>query len=324
MPRAEGQKQKLLLLRELLLRETDEAHELTMPEILKRLKDAGIPSARQSVYRDLETLAESGLDVKYEAGRGYYVASRGFELAELKLLVDAVQATRFLTEKKTMELIAKLEGLVSRYDAGKLHRQVAVTGRVKNMNESVFYNVDRIHGAIAENSQIRFRYFDWAVDGAKEFRPGEYKASPIALCWAEENYYLIAGSDRHGLTHYRVDKMQDIELTGEPRRFTKETRALDLASHTRSVFSMFSGEPRRLRLRFANRLSGVVFDRFGRESMLIPDGPDHFVFTAEIAVSPTFLGWLSGFGAEARILSPEDVVERYRDFLRETLAQYEK
>ncbi len=323
MPRAEGQKQKLLFLRELLLRETDEAHPLAMPELLRRLEAAGIPAARQSVYRDIQCLRESGMDIELKQGEGYYLASRDFELAELKLLVDAVQSSRFLSEKKSLALIGKLASLASVHDAGRLRRQVVVSGRVKTMNESVYYNVDRLHEAIAANSRVRFRYFDWDMDGSKRYRPGEYEASPYALCWAEENYYLIAGTARHGVTHYRVDKMQGIELTGERRVMTAESRRLDLGAYSRAVFSMFSGEVRRVRMRFARELSGVVIDRFGRGSMLIPDGEDAFTFVADVAVSPTFLGWISAFGPKARILQPADVVEQYRALLRETLAQYE-
>jgi len=323
MARRERQKEKILFLRELLLRETDEDHPLSMPAILERLERMGIQAGRQSIYRDLQCLMDNGMDLIYTPGRGYYVASRTFELAELKLLVDAVQSSKFLSEKKSLKLIDKLGQLTSVHEAGKLRRQVVVSGRVKTRNESVYYNVDRLHEAIAKNNSVVFRYFDWAVNGERRFRPGFREASPYALCWAEENYYLIAGTERHGITHYRVDKMMDIRLTGQPRMVTEESRKLDLGAYSRAVFSMFSGEVRQVRMRFSNTLSGVVIDRFGKGSMLIPDGPDYFTFIADVAVSPTFLGWISSFGPKAQILQPADVVEQYRTLLRETLAQYE-
>ena len=237
-------------------------------------------------------------------------------------MVDAVQSSKFLSQRKSLELIGKLEQLSSNYEAVQLRRQVVVSGRIKTMNESIYYNVDRIHDAISRNSQISFRYFDWGVDRQKHYRPGPYVASPCALCWADENYYLIAHSQRHGITHYRVDKMASIALTGEPRAVTEETRSLNLADYSKAVFSMFSGSVQQVRMRFDNTLAGVVIDRFGRDSLLVPDGASHFIFTADIAVSPTFLSWIIGFGAKARILSPESVADQCRALLEETLRQY--
>ena len=190
------------------------------------------------------------------------------------------------------------------------------------MNESIYYNVDRIHEAIASNSRITFQYFDWGPDRQKHFRPRLYEASPYALCWADENYYLIADSARHGMTHYRVDKMASIEITGEPRAVTEESKNLNLAAYSRAVFSMFGGEVLQVRMRFDNSLAGVVLDRFGKDSMLIPDGPEHFTFTAPIAVSPMFLGWLISFETKAEILSPQSVRDQCARLLQETLKQY--
>ena len=324
MAKSENQKRKLLALKRVFEQSTDESHSITMQEILKRLEALGIQSERKSVYSDIECLTEDGMDIVWQRRRpgGYYLASRLFELPELKLLVDAVQSSKFLSQRKSLELIGKLEQLASNYEAVQLRRQVVVSGRIKTMNESIYYNVDRIHDAISRNSQISFRYFDWGVDRQKHYRPGPYVASPYALCWADENYYLIAHSQRHGITHYRVDKMASIALTGEPRAVTEETRSLNLADYSKAVFSMFSGSVQQVRMRFDNTLAGVVIDRFGRDSLLVPDGASHFIFTADIAVSPTFLSWIIGFGAKARILSPESVADQCRALLEETLRQY--
>ena len=324
MPKQDQTKQKLLAVRELLETRSDEAHPLTVQQILDALARRGISAERKSIYADIACLQDAGMDILHIKGRGggYYLASRLFELPELKLLVDAVQASRFLTERKSMQLIAKLETLASVHEAVALRRQVTVAGRVKTMNESIFYNVDRLHEAIRQNSRITFRYFDWDLDGSRRYRPDVYEASPYALIWQDENYYLIARSARHGLTHFRVDKMARITPTGKPRELDAQARELDLSRYGRSVFGMYGGQTQRVRLRFDRALTGVVIDRFGRDVMLIPDGPDAFIFTAEIAVSPNFFGWLAGFGARAQILSPEPVRAEFLALCRAAAAPY--
>lgn len=325
MAKSEKQKLKLLYLKEIFETYTDEDHPISMQEILSQLENLGIQAERKSIYSDIEHLISYGMDIVLLKGRnsGYYLASRPFELPELKLLVDAVQSSKFLSQKKSLELIGKLSKLASAHEAGQLQRQIVVSGRVKTMNESIYYSVDRIHDAIAENSQITFRYFDWGPDRQKHFRPGEYVASPYALCWEDENYYLIAHSERHGMTHYRVDKMASISLNGIPRTVTEQSKALNLADYSKSVFSMFHGTVQSVRMRFSNSLSGVVIDRFGRDSLLVPDGPDHFIFTADIAVSPMFLSWIIGFGAKAKVLSPDNVIQQCKALLEEARTQYE-
>ena len=324
MPRSENQKLKLLYLKELFETQSDEQHILSMQDIVSYLAARGIRAERKSVYGDISCLQEFGMDIVLQKGPGggYFLASRPFELAELKLLAGAVQASKFLSERKSVALIEKLSTLCSSYQAAQLERQITVRDRVKSMNESIYYTVDRIHEAIAENKQIRFRYFDWGVDRRKHERPGEYFASPYALVWDNENYYLVAHSQRHGITHYRVDKMTRIEATGEKRFLDPEIKKLRKSSYGRNVFGMFGGETTSVRMRFHNTLAGVVLDRFGCDTMLIPDGPDHFIFTMDIAVSPLFLGWLAGFGDRAEILSPQSVIDRYLELIAPSVAQY--
>ena len=325
MARSERQKLKLLYLKALLEEQSDEQHPLTAQRILDYLSAQGIQAERKAIYNDIACLQDFGLDILHKRGKngGYYLASRDFEMPELKLLVDAVQSSRFLTTKKSLELIEKLGRLASIHEAGSLKRQVVVSGRVKTMMESIYYLVDQLQEAISQNSRISFRYFEWGVDGRRHFRPGSYEASPYALVWDNENYYLVAHSQRHGITHYRVDKMADIRSTGKPRFISPEVRKLSAAAYGRNVFGMFSGETAQVHMRFHNRLAGVVLDRFGPDTMLIPDGPDHFAFTMDIAVSPLFLGWLAGFGADAAILSPDWVIEAYRRLLQPSLEQYQ-
>ena len=326
MAKSDGQKLKLMYIRQFLEDYSDEQHPVSTQQIQDYLESYGIQSERKSIYSDISCLQEFGMDILHKGGRygGYYLASRPFELPELRLLVDAVQSSRFLTSKKSSQLISKLGQLASQHEAVTLRRQMLVSGRVKNMNESIYYNVDHIHDAIAQNSQIKFRYFDWALDGSRLFRDRTYCASPYALIWDNENYYLVAHSERHGMTHYRVDKMTDIQPTGTPRYMAPEAKQLDKASYGRNVFGMYGGETVQVRMRFDRSLTGVVIDRFGRDTMLIPDGNDHFIFTTEIAVSPLFLGWMAGFGDKAKILSPQSVVDAYLDLCKPSIAQYEE
>ena len=325
MAKSEKQKLKLLYLLDYLRDRSDEEHPIPTQEIITHLEKQGIRAERKSIYDDVMCLQEYGVDIEQRRGRsgGYYLASRDFELPEIKLLVDAVQSSRFLTHKKSLELIGKLEKLAGRHDAGSLQRNVVVSGRVKNMDECIYYNVDAIHDAIASNSQIVFRYFEWGTDRQRHFREKEYTASPYALVWEDENYYLVAHSQRHGLTHYRVDKMVSISQTGTPRYMDDEIRKLDVSEYGKNVFSMYGGEKVSVKMRFHNSLAGVVIDRFGRDSMLIPDGAEHFSFTAQVSVSPTFLSWVSQFGRKAKIVYPDHVAQRHKAILLEALEQYE-
>lgn len=325
MAKSENQKLKLLYLKDYLEQYTDPEHPATIKDILDYLGQHGIRAERKSIYSDVQFLMDYGMDIEVMHGRGggYYVNSRQFELPELKLLVDAVQSSKFLTQRKSMSLIKKLAGLSSRYEQQLLKRQVVVSGRVKTMNESIYYNVDAIHNAIAENKKISFTYTEWGLDRKRHAKEGIYVASPYLLIWDDENYYLVAHSDKHGLTHYRVDKMDRINLLDSPRTVLPEEQRPDAGQYSKQVFNMFSGERTQVKLRFHNSLVGVVIDRFGSDIMLIPDGPDHFLYTAEIAVSPLFLGWLAGFGARAKILFPNALIEQYKAFCAESLSQYE-
>lgn len=258
----------------------------------------------------------------------YFVGERLFELPELKLLVDAVQSSRFITRKKTDQLIRKVEGLASCHQARQLQRQVYVTGRIKAMNESIYYTVDALHEAIDAGKQIRFHYFEWALGRGRERVEkrlrrdgGWYQVSPRALIWDNENYYLVAYDSQSGqVRHYRVDKMQDLSVTDLPRE--GDGRDFDPAAYAGSLFGMFHGELETVRLRFDNSLIGVVADRFGREVFLRPDGEAHFVVTAKVAVSPQFLSWVFGFGGQAEILSPEPVRQQFLDLITETEVNY--
>ena len=324
MPKGPNQKLKLLYLMRYLLRESDESHPVTLAQMLAELERLGVAAERKSVYDDLEALRLYGLDVVQERGK-YYIGARDFELPELKLLVDSIQSSKFVTEKKTLALIKKLEGLLSVHEAQLLERQLYVRGRVKSMNESVYYNVDEISGAISQDKAIRFRYWEITPDRQRQYRRGGafYTVSPYALIWDDENYYLLAWDGSAGqLRHYRVDKMAQISALEQPREGKEAFQALDMSQYSQRVFGMFGGQTQRVKLRFADHLAGAVVDRFGRETMLLRDGDGHFTVTVEVAVSPPFFAWVFGFGAEAEILSPESVRREAAASLRAIAALY--
>jgi predicted DNA-binding transcriptional regulator YafY len=328
MPRSQGQKLKLLYLMKILEEKTDDQHALTVGELIEALGRYDIAAERKSIYDDIEALRLFGLDIETVRSKttGYYLAGRTFELPELKLLVDSVQSSKFITHKKSMTLIKKIESLCSAYEAQSLSRQVFVAGRIKTMNESIYYNVDNIHTGIGDNRKISFQYFEYAITKEKVLRrDGErYVVSPFALTWDNENYYLIAyDSDASRIKHYRVDKMTDIQITPERRDGLEHFKNLDVAVYSKKLFSMFSGEEETVRIEFTNRLIGVVIDRFGKDVAVVPSDDEHFIARVGVAVSPQFLAWIAGFGNEARVLSPDSVVDSIRKLAWDVASMYD-
>ncbi|MBO4937840.1 MAG: transcriptional regulator [Oscillospiraceae bacterium] len=325
MPKSDNQKLKIFYILDYLQRNSHEDHPVRAAELIDMLdKQHNILCERKTIYSDIAALQEYGVDIVSIPGKsgGYYIASRNFELVELKLLIDAVQSSRFLTEKKSRELIEKLCNQCSVHDAKLMRRDVLVSGRVKSMNESIYYNVDRIQEAIGENRQITFRYFDWGLDGKRHYRDKYYQASPYGLCQDNENCYLLALSERHGITSYRVDRMADISLLNVSRLPCPELAGKKLTEHANRLFQMYSGDATDVKLRFHRSLVNVVIDRFGKDTMLIPDGEEHFVFTVKVAVSPMFLSWVIGFGTKAKILYPQSVVDQCQQMCLDAMAQY--
>ena len=312
MAKGPNQKLKLLYLIRYLLQNSDEAHPVSIAQMIAELEKHGISAERKSIYDDLEALRTFGLDLVQIKGRttGYYIGQRDFELPELKLLVDSVQSSKFITQGKTLQLIKKIESLASSFDAQLLQRQVYVRNRVKSMNESVYYNVDEISTAITRDRKIRFQYFEYTVSKERRFRRGGawYAVSPFTLMWDDENYYLLAWDEDAGkLKHYRVDKMARISALEDRRQGKEAFAGVDMSAYSQKVFGMFAGQAQTVRLRFANHLAGAVIDRFGREVMMIADGEEQFTVSLEVVVSPQFFAWVFGFGTEAEILAPEAV-----------------
>ena len=325
MPKSDNQKLKIFYILDYLQRNSHEQKPVRAKELITMLdREHNISCDRKTVYSDVAALIEYGVDIVSIPGKngGYYIASRNFELPELKLLIDAVQSSRYLTEKKSRELIEKLLNQCNEQDARLMKRNILVSGRVKSMNETIYYNVDTIQEAITQNRQIAFRYFDWDFGGKRKYRKKSYTASPYGLCQDNENCYLLAHSERHGITSYRVDRMTDICLLDDTRISCPELTGKALVDHANRLFQMYSGDATDVKLRFHNSLINVVIDRFGKDTMLIPDGEDHFNFTVKVAVSPMFLSWVMGFGSKARILYPQSVVKQLQDLCREAMSQY--
>ena len=329
MPKGTNQKFKLYRLAQIMMKKTDEEHYITMPEIKEALAEYDITADRKSLYNDLRDLEILGIEVEGEQDGyryRYHVVNRPFELPELKLLVDAIQSSKFITEKKYNSLIKKLETMVSEYDAQKLQRQVYVSGRIKAMNESIYYTVDAIHNAISENKKIRFQYFQWNVKKEPQLRHGGawYHISPWGLSWDDENYYLVGFDSEAGLIkHFRVDKMLRIALSNETREGREHFKKLDMADYARKSFGMFGGEEETVKLQVSNGLAGVIIDRFGKDVMMIPVDEDHFNVSVDVHVSRQFLGWVFSLGESVRILGPEAVVDQMKAETQRLIGQYD-
>ncbi len=326
--KGENQKLKMLYLVQLFSRETDDAHKLTMPEIISKLAAEGVNADRKTLYQDFDELRRFGFDIISEKdGRNfyYYLGSREFELPELKLLVDSVQSAKFITDKKSGQLIKKLESLVSKYEGSQLHRQVIISGRVKTMNESIYYNVDKIHAAIGDDRQIRFKYFDWNLK--KEMEPrydGKwYRLSPWALMWDDEKYYLVAYDSKHEtIIHYRVDKMTQIGILDEKREGHEEFRKFNIAHYTNTLFGMFAGDETKVTIEAENRLVSVFIDRFGKDIIIAPIDENHFRTTVTVAVSKQFFGWILGIDGDVRVVAPDSVVKQIKAELERLTEMY--
>lgn len=328
MAKGINQKLKILYLLRILWEKTDDLHGITMSEILSSLESYGVSAERKSIYSDIESLNSFGIDITCEKrDRNYYyhLSGRMFELPELKLLVDSVQASKFITEKKSSELIKKIEGMVSKYEASQLQRQVIVSGRNKAMNENIYYNVDNIHTAIGENSKITFRYFQWDIKKNMVFRRnGElYEVSPWALLWDDENYYMVAfDSEEEKIKHFRVDKMLDINIKDEKREGEALFNKLDMASYSNKTFGMFGGEEVTVRLYCDNSLAGVMIDRFGQDIFMVPVDDEHFTVNVSVAMSMQFLAWVFALGEGVKIVGPEAVVSEMREQAERLMRQY--
>ncbi len=321
-------KLRTLYIMDALLEKSDENNRLSTKALLEMLETNGITADRKSIYDDIDTLMTWGMDILYtkEKPAGYYLASRKFELPELKLLVDAVQSSKFITVKKSRELIKKLESLTSAGDAKQLQRQVYISDRIKTVNESIYYNVDKLHEAILAGRKISFKYYKWNTD--KELVPRNsgkpFEVSPWALTWDDENYYMLGFDASSGIVkHYRVDKMQNITLLEDPRDGEEEFKDFDLGKFAKKTFGMYGGVPEAVTMEFDDGLIGVVMDRFGTDVIIQKVGDGKFRVRHEVAVSGQFYGWIAGLGAGVKIIHPEHVVEGFKAHISQVIERYE-
>ena len=327
MPKSRNQKLKLLRIKDILEKNTDDNNMISIKEIIDKLAEYGIQAERKSVYDDIECLKYYGLDViteKTDCNR-YFVAGRDFELPELKLLVDSVQSSKFLTVKKSDSLIKKLESLCSKHQGASLQRQVFVANRVKNMNESIYRTIDEIHNAILNNVKITFKYVTYSVDGTQIFKKNgsPYTISPYALLLEEQNYYLLGyDSETEIFKHFRVDKIVDIKVKDELRDGEKEFRKIDLGKYSKKFFSMFGGKEQTIRLRVDNDVISVIIDRFGKNVFILNKTEETFDVDLDIAVSPQFFGWITSFSGKIKIISPQNVVEDFKNHLEKLSGFY--
>ena len=323
----EGQKMRILELKDILERETDDQHGITMARILELLSMRGIKAERKSIYDVLRALEEAEvLEIVGPQGknREYAVAARDFELPELKMIIDSVQASKFLSEAKSRELIKKLGKLCSRHEEQTLQRSVVLANRVKNVNKSIFIAVDTIHRAIAANKQIQFKYYDYTIHKERKyFRKGAfYIASPFALIYSDDNYYLLA-YESGKFKHFRVDKMESVKLLELiDREGREEFEKVDMAAYSKYTFNMYGGKIEHVTMVFQNRFVGTVLDRFGRDVVIMKEDDEHFRITVSVAVSYQFFGWLFGLGKGARIIGPESVKEKMKKALADAEKMY--
>ena len=330
MSRGTNQKFKFTYLMQIMLAKTDDEHSLTMPQIMKELEKYDVTAERKSIYADFQDMTEKfGVEIiKEQIGREtyYHVGYREFELAEVKLLIDAIQSSKFITRTKSRELITKIKGFVSEHQAKQLQRQVFINDRVKTMNESVYYNVDDIHTAISENKKIRFKYYKWDINKKLVPRHNDdwFVVSPWALTWDDENYYLVAFDDwYHKIKHYRVDKMMKISITEEKRDGKEAFNNFDMAEYSKATFGMYQGTRKKVRIQFANSMCGVFIDRFGKEISFKPLDEEHSELQVDVNVSPQFFGWIFSLGKNVKVTGPEEVVEEMKKFAGDFMENYQ-
>lgn len=322
MSRGTNQKFKFTYLMQVMLEKTDDEHSLTLNQILEELEKYEVTAERKSIYADFQDMTDKfGIEIiKEQIGREtyYHVGSRDFELAEVKLLIDAIQSSKFITERKSRELIKKVKSFVSEYQANQIQRQVYVHGRIKTMNESIYYSVDEIHNAIEHNKKIRFKYFSWQPDKSQYILNGGdwFTVSPWALTWDDEYYYMVAFDDfSKTCKHYRVDKMLKPHAIDEKRDGAEHFKDLDMAAYSKATFGMYGGEKKRVKLHMHNSMCGVFIDRFGKDITFRPLDEKHSELNVEVFVSPQFYGWIFGLGKHVQLVGPEDIVSEMKEMM---------
>lgn len=319
------QKIKMLKLMELLRQETDELHPLSTNEICRRLGSIGISCERRTLTKDIALLNEQGFEVMWcRVGKekGYYIEDRSFSVPELKILIDAVQAANFITDKKSAELIDKISALGGSHRADILKNNLVCFNTRKHSNETIYYSVGYLEDAIQQKNKVLFRYYDLNEHGEKVYRRDghRYVVEPVALVFYEDNYYLIVYSAKHDSTaNYRVDRMDNVEMVDEPVSSKALALRNEVAGYTERVFKMYGGQPVDIVIEFADKLIGAVYDKFGENTKMIRTDESKCVATVKVQISPTFWGWLFQFGTQMRILSPSHLIKEHKKMVREVI-----
>ncbi len=321
MPKSENQKLKLLYVRKMLWEATDENHTLTVNEIILKLAALGIKAERKSIYDDIVDLQKFGMDIECRRGRSneYFLASRELALPELKILADVVATSKFITRKKSIKLIKKLEHLTCTYQGKDLERRVQVRNRIENMHESVYSAVDKLHKAIAKKKKISFNCWEWTLEKKEKVRKnsGKFVVSPCVLCWDNDRYYLaVYSNETRDFKYYRVDKMSEVIILDKPCDFATMKQGLDLTIHTKKHFGMDAGKVQRVCLYCDNSLTGAMIDRFGQDVIIRKSDSLGFTICVDLVANPVFFAWLVEFGAGIKILTPESVGTEFKYYLR--------
>ena len=325
MDTANATRIKLLKLWELLCSETDADHPMSTPDIIRRLGEEGVSITRKTLYRDIAMLNENGFEVfcdRAQANR-YYVAGRTFALPELHILMDALQAAAFLSEKKTAALVSKVAGLSGNRSAELLKRNVVRFNVLKTENEAVIYSVNEIITAMETHKQIFFRYFDYGIDHERVWRRDghHYIVSPFATVFSDDQYYLLCYDSRFGkMLHYRVDRMDGVTVSEKEAQDPPDDFLFSISRHRRSLFRMCSGDTRTVTFSADRAFSDIIFERFGAEVTLTEREGGQVTFSADVQVSPAFFGWCAMLGPRLKILSPAAVADAYRSYLAAILA----
>ena len=319
--RQEARKARILYLLEILRKETDEEHGLTMPEIIQKLEEDGIQAERKAIYKDIEALRDFGYEVTktYENPVRYRLISRDFSENDLLLLIDAVRSSKFLTKRKSESLVRSIKLLGSRYQAQDVGRSVSVSGRVKSQNKSAFQNVNAIQKAFSLKRKIEFRYFDYDSFKKRRFRKsgGFYSETPVQLFYSEGNYYLLAFNDKHeSMVMFRVDRMDSVRVSGEKATRNEIIATFDADDFIQRIFGMYQGDPQSVRMVADPSLVNNVIDTFGEDVFLVEEN-GKVSFSVKVMESDTFFGWVAQFRGRIEIKHPSTTVEAYRKFIED-------
>ena len=316
---------RLFALRDYLFANADQKHAVKVEDIIKHYKNKGFTNTSlKTVYSDLHALQsdEFNIDISYdEKAKGWLLHNPPFEPYEMRLIVDSVQASKFITQTEAKRLTDKITMNFGNGRRQNLNRQAYVYDRIRSQNDSVVKETDRIHEAIAANRKIGFRYFHLKPNRSKEYS-NNYVVSPFALYWNSGNLYLYA-YDGKKFRYFRVDRMERISKPLlDPREGQDLFSSNSLTKQKAKVFQMYSGATHNVKMRFRNELTDAVIDQFGRDIMMMQSDNEHFTITAAVEVSPPFYAWIASFGRKAKILSPQEAVDGMRDFIEKVSDMY--